>query len=52
MPIIAFYVDNLGLIPDELKPAELKNKLYNFIMKNHEYTKVIFFLKYPLIALS
>ena len=41
--IIAFYVDNLGLIPDKLKPAELKNRLYNFIMKNHEYTKVIFF---------
>ena len=38
--IIAFYVKNLGLIPDKLKPGELKSHLYNFIMKNHEYTKV------------
>ena len=38
--IIAFYVDNLGLIPDNLKPRELKSCLYNFVMKNHEYTKV------------
>ena len=38
--IIAFYVDNLGLIPDDLKPGELKSHLYNFVMKNHEYTKV------------
>ena len=38
--IIAFYVDNLGLILDDLKPGELKSCLYNFMMKNHEYTKV------------
>ena len=38
--IIAFYVDNLGLIPNDLKPGELKSRLYNFVMKNHEYTKV------------
>ena len=38
--IIAFYVDNLGLIPNNLKPGKLKSYLYNFVMKNHEYTKV------------
>ena len=38
--IIAFYVDNLGLIPDDLKPRELKSHLFNFVMKNHKYTKV------------
>ena len=39
--IMAFYCDSVGTMDDEKKVTEMKNHLYNFCMKNHEYIKVI-----------
>ena len=39
--IMAFYCDSVGTMDDEKKVTEMKNCLYNFCMKNHEYIKVI-----------
>ena len=38
--IMAFYCDSLGLISDEVKPSEMKKRLYDFTMENNKYTKV------------
>ena len=39
--IMTHYIASLGLVPEDVRHMELKRRLFEFIMKNIEYTKVI-----------
>ena len=38
--IISHYFDSLWMVPEDQRPSEIKSLLYNFVMRNNEYTKV------------
>ena len=46
--IMTHYVASLGLVPEDVRHMELKRRLFEFIMKNIEYTKVNLIITYPL----
>ena len=45
--IMTHYVASLGLVPEDVRHMELKRRLFEFIMKNIEYTKVNLIITYP-----
>ena len=46
--IMTHYVASLGLVPEDVRHMELKRRLFEFIMKNIEYTKVNLIITYYL----
>ena len=46
--IMTHYVASLGLVPEDVRHMELKRCLFEFIMKNIEYTKVNLIITYLL----
>ena len=46
--IMTHYVASLGLVPEDVRHMELKQCLFEFIMKNIEYTKVNLIITNPL----
>ena len=46
--IMTHYVASLSLVPEDVRHMELKRRLFEFIMKNIEYTKVNLIITYPL----
>ena len=46
--IMTHYVASLGLVPEDVRHMERKQRLFEFIVKNIEYTKVNLIITYPL----
>ena len=45
--IMIHYIAALGLVPEDVRHMELKRQLFEFVMKNIEYTKVNLSIIYP-----
>ena len=50
--IMTHYIAALGLVPEDVQHMELKCQLFEFVMKNIEYTKVNLSIIYPFITFA